>query len=271
MDIGTAIFLMGIVGLVVWRLSTLGKRTSSRGGIYTVPPPTQAPVSPNTQTSLLVGLRSHKRLLLILGGVAGALIIIILLVMSTKDDMMKMVQGTNMPFLVAALVVIVLAVLGAMGKAGSPGKWALSIVAILAILFFLSEVLLNISYGDQAGEVRRLVQERNVQEVLAPKPSKEVASVVPVMQRVSITLTTEWSKGVRVMGDQCIQWWGENPTGYDVQASGGPMPSWKDWAEWKQMRTAGRVGDPWQFRFRAKEGTLDLEYEIRNRGQCKNS
>jgi hypothetical protein len=108
-------------------------------------------------------------------------------------------------------------------------------------------------------------------------PSKPTASTVvqaPQVQVVAqvlrqrITLTTNWSKGIRVMGDQCIQWWGENPTGYDVQASGGPIPLWKDWAEWKIVRAAGKLGDPWQFRFKAKEGTLDLEYEIRSRDQC---
>lgn len=110
-----------------------------------------------------------------------------------------------------------------------------------------------------------------------PKPTSTAASVrqapqvvqrVAPVQRFTIGLTTDWSKGVRVMGDQCIQWWGENPTGYDVQVTGGPIPVWKDWTEWKRLRAAGKVGDPWSFRFRAKEGTLGLDYELRGRDQC---
>ncbi len=152
---------------------------------------------------------------------------------------------------------------------GKYKPWYKRAAILGAALFVLSS--LTSLYKEKEAE-KASTEARGVASTSKPTMNTVVEApkvqVVAPVQRTQITLTTDWSKGIRVMGDQCIQWWGENPTGYDTQASGGPIPRWKDWAEWKRMRTAGRVGDPWQFRFRAKEGTLNLEYEIKGRNQC---
>jgi len=274
MDIGTAIFLMAIVGLVVWRLSTLGNRTSSRGGTYTVPPPTPAPVSPNTQSGVLVGLRSYKRLILILGGVAVALVIIILLVMSIGDDVVKVMQGTDVPFMVATLVVIALAVLGAMGKAGGPGKWALGIVAILAILFVLNELMLKVSYGDQADAVREARTKRSADAILHPSQSTASAytqaSATALRQVITLSLKAGQAKPLRVTGDQCILWWGADPDGhaFTTEARHEILPPWRSWEEWQTLRATGRVGNPGWLRFTATNGDTEVNYELRRDGEC---
>jgi len=212
--------------------------------------------------------------LLVTGGVAAALVIVVLLIMFLKDDVAKVGQGKDMPFLVATLVVIVLAVLGAMGKAGAPGRWALAIVAILAILFVLNELMLKVSYGDQADAVREARTKRSADAILHPSQSTASAytqaSATALRQVITLSLKAGQAKPLRVTGDQCILWWGADPDGhaFTTEARHEILPPWRSWEEWQRLRAAGKVGNPGWLRFTATKGDTEVNYELRRDGEC---
>jgi hypothetical protein len=260
MELGTVIFLVAVVALVVWRLTTLNagnRRNTTPGVVHTVQQAAQPAAHAPHGNAVIAWCKDHMMWLLIAGVVIAAGIAAFTL----WGKLPSMPSNRTLSLWAGGAVIVVLFVLGLFGKAGNTGAWVVGGVAFIAFLFLAQEFFLWNKFGTGATEVRRVAQEQS-----AARELSQARGINANQSEYTMRLTTEWSQAVRTRADQCIRWWTVPHSDTDtmsVQIRGINNSNWINFRDWYAIKLSGKITyNPGWYRFRALNGTEVVHYAL---------